>query len=80
MSDLDATTRDSLKDSNFAYVDSAGDRHLPIHDAAHVRNALARWNQTHFEYQSAKDAAQKRILIAAKNHQIDVSDDDKVNH
>src|SRR5262245_48086728 len=28
----------------FAYVDSKGRRRLPIHDEAHVRNALARFN------------------------------------
>ena len=42
---LNATKRANLPNSAFAYVDSKGHRRLPIHDEAHVRNALARFNQ-----------------------------------
>jgi HK97 family phage prohead protease len=68
---LDAADRNALEDSDFAYIDSDGGRHLPIHDAAHVRAAMARFNQTHFESASAKEAARRKILAAAKKFGID---------
>lgn len=72
------TTRQHIKKTNFAYVDKSGEGHLPIHDESHVRNALARWNQTEFESTTAKEGARKKILAAAHKHGIEVSDDDKV--
>src|SRR6266576_5868340 len=50
--ELTSESRDNISDEKFAYIDSKGGRHLPIHDASHVRNALARFNQTHFESDS----------------------------
>jgi hypothetical protein len=47
-------------------VDSAGRRRLPIHDRAHVPNALARFNQVACESDAAKERARKRLLNAAK--------------
>ena len=49
MARLDAADRATLPATAFAYVDSHGRRRLPIHDASHVRNALARFNQVAFE-------------------------------
>ena len=49
MATLDQQKRARLPDSAFAYVDSKGHRRLPINDESHVRNALARFNQTRFE-------------------------------
>ena len=49
MSELDTQDRERLRSNQFAYVDRAGGEHLPINDAAHVRNAIARFNQTEFE-------------------------------
>jgi class 3 adenylate cyclase len=63
---LDAADRAKLPDSAFAYVDSRGERRLPIHDAAHVRNALARFSQVRFEDDRARDRARARLLNAAK--------------
>lgn len=77
MAELDADDRKKLKKGQFAYVDSDGEGHLPIHDESHVRNALARWNQTEFEKKSDKEAARRKILAAAKKHGIEVDDDDK---
>jgi uncharacterized membrane protein len=74
------TQRDRLKKSDFAYVDQQGGEHLPIHDAEHVRNALARWSQTDFESATAKDQARKKILRAAKKFGIDVAEDDQVRN
>jgi class 3 adenylate cyclase len=63
---LDAANRAKLPNSAFAYIDSHGKRRLPIHDAAHVRNALARFGQVHFEDDAARDRARDRLLRAAK--------------
>ena len=67
---LGAKERAKLPDSAFAYVDSRGRRRLPIHDAAHVRNALARFSQVAFEDEGARDKARTRLLRAAKKHGI----------
>ena len=71
MATLDAEDRKELENSEFAYIDKDGERHLPIHDDDHARNAVARFGQTDFE---SKDAKHK----AAKKHGIDVSDDTDV--
>jgi class 3 adenylate cyclase len=65
---LDAKQRASLPDSAFAYIDSRGKRRLPINDASHVRNALARFNQVVFEDEAARDNARMRLLRAAQKH------------
>jgi class 3 adenylate cyclase len=67
---LTAKERAQLPDSAFAYIDSRGNRRLPIHDAAHVRNALARFSQVAFEDDEARDRARGRLLRAAKRHGI----------
>jgi class 3 adenylate cyclase len=70
MATLSAKERAQLPDRCFAYIDSSGRRRLPIHDAAHVRNALARFNQVKFEDDEARDRARARLLRAAKKHGI----------
>jgi class 3 adenylate cyclase len=70
MAPLGAKERAQLPDSAFAYIDSRGRRRLPIHDAAHVRNALARFGQVAFEDEGARDRARSRLLRAAKKHGI----------
>ena len=70
MTQLSQKARDRLPDSAFAYVDSRGNRRLPINDEAHVRNALARFNQTTFEDEAARDSARTRLLKAAKKYGI----------
>ena len=67
---LKAKERRALPDSAFAYIDSQGRRRLPIHDASHVRNALARFNQVAFEDEEARDRARSRLLRAAQKHGI----------
>lgn len=80
MPELDADARDDLRPSDFAYVDSDGNEKLPIHDESHVRNAIARFDQTHFESKAAKERARKRILAAAEKMGIEVADDSSVSH
>lgn len=70
MAKLDARSRARLPDSAFAYIDTRGRRRLPVNDAAHVRNALARFNQVAFESEAARERARKRLLNAAKRHGI----------
>ena len=70
MPPLRAKERAQLPDSAFAYIDSSGKRRLPINDAVHVRNALARFNQVAFEDDAARDRARNRLLRAAKKHGI----------
>jgi class 3 adenylate cyclase len=70
MAKLSARERAQLPDRAFAYIDSEGQRRLPIHDAAHVRNALARFSQVAFEDDEARDRARGRLLRAAKKHGI----------
>ena len=78
MATLDAQDRDKLRANQFAYVDKDGGEHLPINDASHVRNAMARFNQTDFESKTAKEEARKKILAAAKRYDIDVDEDANV--
>lgn len=78
MATLDTKDRDKLRSSQFAYVDKKGGEHLPISDESHVRNAIARFNQTEFESQAAKERARKKILSAAKRHGIDVDEDSNI--
>jgi class 3 adenylate cyclase len=70
MATMKASERARLPDSAFAYVDSRGRRRLPINDEAHVRNALARFNQVAFEDDEARERARSRLLKAAKRYSI----------
>jgi len=70
MAQLPGRKRSQLPDSAFAYVDSRGHRRLPINDAPHVRNALARFNQVVFEDETARERARSRLLRAAARHGI----------
>jgi len=78
VADLDTTDRKKLSKRQFAYVDKGGEGHLPINDESHVRNAIARWNQTDFPSKTAKEQARRKILAAARRHKIEVSEDDRV--
>jgi class 3 adenylate cyclase len=70
MAKLSTTERSHLADRFFAYVDSRGNRRLPIHDESHVRNALARFGQVRFEDEAARERARTRLLQAAKRFRI----------
>jgi phage head maturation protease len=75
-----------LPDSDFAYIAPGGtkdgsgktvprdNRYLPIHDKAHVQNALSRLPQTDIPA-AAKASALTKIKAAAKKFGVDVSDD-----
>ena len=78
MATLDTEDRDRLRDTSFAWIDKQGERHLPINDESHVRNAIARFNQTEFDEPGAKAKAATKIMAAAKHHGIEVDDSDDV--
>ncbi|GEM_PF-3513658 len=46
---------------------------LPIFDVTHVRNALARFNQTHFINSEEKSKAKRKIITAAKKFNIEIT-------
>ncbi len=70
MARLSAADRAKLPDSAFAYIDSRGERRLPINDESHVRNALARFDQVKYDTPAAREKARDRLLKAAKKHGI----------
>jgi hypothetical protein len=80
MAELDTKGRSKLRRSQFAYVDSKGEEHLPINDESHIRNAMARFNQTDFESASKKEGARRKIESAAKKHGNEIATGDKIAH
>jgi hypothetical protein len=78
MATMTEKDRDKLRRSQFAYVDRDGGEHLPINDESHIRNALARWNQTDFQSATAKERARQKIVGAARRHGIEVAKDSNV--
>lgn len=75
---------EDLEKDAFAYQgsDEPNDWHLPIDFSteaktkAHIRDAVARWNQTEMPDKDEKERARGRIRAAAKKHGIELSDDD----
>ena len=78
MAELDADDRDKLRKDQFAYVDGDGGEHLPINDESHVRNAIARFNQTDFENKTVEEEARRKILRAADRFGIEIDEDSNV--
>ncbi|MGH2408319.1 MAG: DUF6582 domain-containing protein [Candidatus Limnocylindrales bacterium] len=78
MPELDTQERARLSDDDFAYIDGDGERHLPINDDDHVRNALARFRMVVFESQGSKARAARRIIAAARRRGIFVDEHDDV--
>ena len=76
MAKLTTTKREELSDSQFA---CPMDRKLPINDAAHVRNAMARFDQVDSKICHPK-IAKERILAAARKFGVDVSEFEAVKH
>ena len=68
---LDAADRDALPDSVFAF---AKERKLPLTDASHVRNALARFDQVKDVSDAERDVAFANLLKAAAHYDVEVSE------
>ena len=78
MAELDTKERNQLHDSSFAWIDKEGERHLPINDEAHVRSAIARFNQTDFDEPDGRAPQPARSSMPSKEYGIDVSGSDDV--
>lgn len=78
MAKLHPEDRENMDKRKFAYVDREGEGHLPINDASHVRNAMARFDQTDFESGAKEETARKKIVSAAKRRGISVGRGDNV--
>ena len=68
---LSTADKNDLPSSAFAFPE---ERKEPLTDAAHVRNAIARFDQVEGVSDTERDAAWKRILRAAKKFDVDVSE------
>jgi hypothetical protein len=73
MSEITENTRDHLAGEQFAFPK---ERKEPIHDAAHVRNAVARFKQVQGVSDAERDAAWKRIRSAAEKHNVELQEKD----
>jgi hypothetical protein len=65
--------QDRLPDAEFAFP---AERKEPLDDAAHVRNAIARFDQVQRVTDPERDAAWERIKAAAARCGVHVSADD----
>src|SRR3984957_11433651 len=70
---LSTAEKDRLADSDFAFPK---ERREPLTDAAHVRNAIARFDQVEGVTDEERDRAWKRIRAAAGKYDVDISEGD----
>ena len=68
-SGMSTAEKDRLKDTQFAFPEQ---RKEPLNDAAHVRNAIARFDQVEGVSDAERDEAWKRILRAADRFDVEV--------
>jgi hypothetical protein len=73
MSKLDQQHREQISGSHFAFPQEEKE---PIHDAAHVRNAIARFNQVQGVTDAERDEAWKRIRAAARTFGVELAEGD----
>jgi hypothetical protein len=73
MAKLNQASRDKISDGQYAFPNEEKE---PLNDAAHVRNAIARFNQVEGVSDEERDAAWKRIRSAAKKFGVGVEHDD----
>ena len=71
MAELSEAQRDRIDEDKFAFPK---ERKEPIHDAKHVRNAIARFNQVEGVSDDERDAAWRRIKKAADKHGVEVNE------
>lgn len=71
MAKLDAEERKEIPESQYAFPE---ERKEPLENAAHVRNAVARFNQVKGVSDAEKDAAWGRIERAAKKFGVELSE------
>jgi hypothetical protein len=71
MAKLDAEHRNAIDSRNFAFPKQ---RKEPLENAAHVRNAIARFNQVRGVSDDERDTAWDHITAAAKKFGVDVKE------
>jgi cell division protein FtsX len=71
MSKINEEKRETISGGDFAFPKQ---RKEPLHDAAHVRNAIARFNQVKGVTQQERDEAWKRIKHAASKFNVEVNE------
>jgi hypothetical protein len=70
-SGLSTADKDKLDDEQFAFPK---ERKEPLVDAAHVRNAVARFDQVEGVTDAERDRAWRRIEAAAKKFGVDIEE------
>ncbi len=73
MSKLNEEQRHHMSDSKFAFPKEEKE---PLNDAAHVRNAIARFNQVQGVTDAERDEAWKRIKKAAEKFGVEMNESD----
>jgi hypothetical protein len=68
---MSTAEKDELPDEEFAFPN---ERKEPLTDARHVRNAIARFDQVEGVSDAERDRAWKRIVAAARKHDVEVSE------
>ena len=71
MTKLDTAHRKAVPSGTFAFTKQ---RKEPLESAAHVRNAIARFNQVEGDTDAERDAAWKHIKAAAKKFGVEVNE------
>lgn len=72
MSKLDQAQRDRIPGSHYAFPNEEKE---PLNDAAHVRSAIARFNQVKNVTDKERDEAWKRIKSAAKKFGVEMKEE-----
>lgn len=71
MTKLDTAHRNAVPSGSFAFPKQ---RKEPLENAAHVRNAIARFNQVEGVTDAERDEAWKHIKAAAKKYGVEVNE------
>ena len=71
MTKLDTAHRNAVPSGSFAFPKQ---RKEPLENAAHVRNAIARFNQVEGVTDAERDEAWKHIKTAAKKYGVEVNE------
>jgi hypothetical protein len=71
MSKISTETRKQIPGKDYAFPKEHKE---PLENAAHVRNAVARFNQVEGVSEAEKDAAWKRIKTAAKKFDVELDE------
>ena len=70
---MSTAEKDGLPDAEFAFP---AERKEPLSDAAHVRNAIARFDQVEGVTDEERDRAWERIRAAASKYDVHISEND----